>query len=768
MRIFKRVIAVFIVVLTAFLLVPKGKASTDFTIETDKLATNGTNNYNNDVNAFQEYTSSLSKLDAYTQNYSAPEGEDEAIEKIIPTRCFAKRATHIHIGMKYGFYVNTKKKKKNINTCEVFIFKIGRSLNKNPNGMNDGIDQKTANSLPYAVFTQFRPVLSNTYTYEYFPDTEKHTIISLNKTNDIAINYANNTLDVPYGDGNAYKSKTWTAVRGKWVVDNTDEIAQCGLETLNCLCDFAGDVLYDILKWKYQHEVIAVLVRTIIQGGGDILVEHLNGTLTAERLQFLTGKKILEAAQELASKGNNKGAAVVELATELANFIIDLVEGISDISEGNIPSLNTWKDTITNAIDLFLKFSKFLGKELIKDKNYVSRLDEAISDVMTLYNDVINLGAAAICSLIAICKGNRTETLSDVLYGKTNCGSLEEKDLRIRAEKADRVSFFNFFDFNPKAQPSNSYLTVNTELQFRNGKSNYKTASVSYLMKYYEEDIANVHVSTPKYSGLVNTSSAVTISDGADYHYAYFRPQFDGEYVLTIKTDDGQTCPYHLQKVGYNVPTSSLTKGELYQIKFYTYSIIGNHCINVTMKGLGVTYDKSTTYHANVTGYYTFTLNSTSSDAYFNLSSVKYNKTYYYTGYSYTRPVQAMYSKEDNRKYSVYLEAGYTYDISYTSNYNVGITITDNFYRKSTTHKCNRSGYYTFNINTASYETDVYFELSSVYYSQTYYYTGYSYSRPTYASYSKLNDKQFKVYLEADKTYNISYICNYDATISIW
>ena len=765
MRILKRVIAVFIVVLTAFLLVPKGKAASVYVPENDSAADkNGTNTYEGDVNYFQEYTSSINKLENYTKNYSAPEGEDTVIEEIIPIQCFSKRATHIHIGIKYGFYVNTKRKKDKINTCEVFIFKIGRSLNKNPNGMNEGVDHKTSTSLPYAVFTQFKPVLSNTYTYEYVSDTEHH-IYSLNETNDIAINYASNILNVPFGNSNAYRSKTWTAVRGKWVVDNTDEIAQCGLDTLNCLCDFAGDVLYDILKWKYQHEVIAILLRSVIQGGGNILVEYLDGTLTPERLGFLVGRQILTVAQELASGSNNKGANVAEVVAEISNFILNFVDIISDISEGNFPSFNTWRDTICDGIDLFLKTSKFLCKELVKDNNYISRLDEAISDVVTLYNDVINLGASAICTLIAICKGNRTETLSNVIYGKTNCGTLESKDLRIRAEYADRVSFYNFFEFNPKMQPANGYLEVNTELQFRNGKSNYKSVTATYKMKYYDEDINNVHVSTPDYSGRDFTSSAVTISDGSNSHYAYFRPKFDGEYNLTVKTDDGQECSYCLHKVGYNVPTNSLKKNELYEIIFYTDSVIGNHFINVTMKGISVTYNKSTTYYCSSTGYYYFNLNTNNSDAYLNLTSVSYNKKYTYTGYSYTRPVEAMYSKEGNTNYKVYLESGYTYSIKYTSNCNVGINITDNFYRKSTTYTCNNSGYYYFTINTSN--TDVYYELTNVSYSQTYYFTGYSYTRLSYASYTKVNNKQYKVYLEAGKTYNISYKCNYSVGLNI-
>jgi len=645
MRIFKRVIAVFIVVLTAFLLVSKAKAASavDLRPRGDK---SDVHKYT-DVNEFaEEYTYTTNLLDSY----SVPKNgeKDYKIASIIPVQCFVEKGTHIHIGVKYGFYVYTNRDGSNSkNECEVFIFKITRSLNTNPSGVTKGQGE----NVTYATFTQFRPVISNQYKYKY--NNGSYEITSKNSETDIAINYAFN-LALSKNIAKYHNKENWTAVRALLSDGIKDELVlDCFRYGYRTLVDGMTIILKYIgaqINLKYSDKIFSV-IKDVLIGGYDIIVSYSKGDCAA----LITTEITNTLASILSDVGiDTKANTIIKLATDV---ILELV----DCSSG-FPSLSSIFDTICTIMT-----------STIKSKGYntvisnFSGLENCKSDFLSIVQDMGDFVLDAINFCVSVYQAgftNSYNTSSNVFFGKNWCGYSSEKDMRVKAEKNNRISFFNVFEFNPNTISYDNYLDIYSELQFRNGSNNYKQIESTYKMKLFEDNKNNLLLDGPTTTNSTRTYSNVTISDGTDYRYVYVNPQINGTYTFSAKTDNGQVCS-----------CGSTTTNGVYKISIYTGGVKGNHYINLDIKVVDNIKNLSTSFTCSKPGSYLITINNNYSDVYFEVTSVSYSQVYNFSSYSYTRTTYVTPTKVSNKQYKVTLESGKTYSISYKCNYNSSVSV---------------------------------------------------------------------------------------------
>ena len=771
MRIFKRVIAVFIVVLTAFLLVPKGKAKSIYEIDGSKSTVYSYS----DINKYSDKTSNTDLLDSYVEKITQFNSvfditEDFEIDGIIPVECFSKRGTHLHIGIKYGFYVYTTKNDSDSNECEVFLFTIDQKVDTSKDHPSNG-------KMISGVSTVITPVLCRNYYYGYRPEvstTRPYIILRSMPSNDISITYASNTVT----DSNliGYEDRV-----------NNSNVELKGLVDANADSD---DSTWTLIRnsGRLIIDAILIVLKVYIKGitystlntAASILKECLDIVLLIIRgdLTFDDCIPLLLDSSDVALEHFGLSGGFTSAAIDALRLLIEIYSSLTELFSDGFPDLTVLFDTI---YDIIMKFDKYHFHDSIviepgDELNYkTSEFAETIKFWGDVALDVINFGVSVVKKIFGDYK-----TMYKIYDGVTYCGSPKDhKTLRLQAKNNHKAKITNAFEYYQSAIPSNNYISTSTTLRFRRStginSGNYKEITTTRAIKLFDNnnyndngEIKYVLISSPKYTGITETTSGAIITNGNNTYSSYFYTNIEGVYTITAKADNGINCPINLYEAGtgYYSSIKSIKKGKTYEIRVNTSTVYGNHyiTIGINVSPTPTSYTNTKTFTCNASGTYIFEIQHYADELNFNISSLSYSQ--YIPGYGRYVTCNVSYNKVDERHYKASLESGKTYTIVYSAKYDVGLKIEmEALYNKSTTYTCNKSGNYYFTINTSN--TDVYYDLTSVYYSQTYYYTGYSYSRPTYASYTKENNKQYKVYLESGKTYSISYKCNYDVGLNI-
>lgn len=657
MRILKRFIAVFIVVLTAFLFVSKAKAATQtlkpYGDKKDVFA------YEN-VNEFEKYTYTQEIL----ENYSVPNSGnyDKEIEKIIPLNCFVQKGTHIHIGVTYGFYVYTSRNgSDNKNVCEVFIFKITRHLNTNPAGVTSPLEGNVVNGM----FTQFKPVISNNYYYNYNSSSSSYDIIAKKTNDNIAINYAFNLAYSKDVSSYRHNKDNWAGVHGSLSSELVDQLE---LDTLRYGYRMLIDLVSAIGKWmaitfagSYGDALIS-LAKDIFLDSYDLIVSYKTEadetTIISNIVSLVT--HAVSNSQKLTGQSIN-----MEKVTDLTRILTDSIIKIINESNSSFPSFSSLFDTIYDTMEYFINANSIKGFSLSNVKmNYLSLAQDFGDFVLDGINFVIsglNLGR------------ERFGTRSQVFFGKNWCGYSGQNDMQIKAIKNHRISIYNIFEYNPDNLPVDNYLEVYTKLQFRNGSDNYKKITSTYKMKLADGGENGRELNTPStVNGTATTNNAI-ITNGKGSYDLYFTAQREGDYSFSASTNDGRYCGVTVVKVGTSSQTSYLMEGQRYKLTVNTSSIKGSVPISINIKCIGKLITKNTSFTCNKPGYYLVRINTTASDVSFILNSISYSQKYNFSSYSYTRTTYASFTNVDQYTYKVSLESGKTYSISYECNYNSGI-----------------------------------------------------------------------------------------------
>ncbi|MBP5446268.1 MAG: hypothetical protein J6Y28_08870 [Acholeplasmatales bacterium] len=699
----KRLIAVFIIVLTAFLLIPKGMAK-DY-----KPSNYNPNSYNTqgeitkyeNIYEFEDLTYTTSNVDRLmkkqfvSNDYTGDIDYTSLYTSIIPEWMLVKRGTYIHVGLKYGFLVQTQKmyysfdyKKTgdpyNRNLCEIFVFKIDRKKVKSENGKLLDIS------------THIEPVISNLCQYEYNPSNKTKKMYPMFGDSGIIINHAkdnctfNNGFNLAHTDLNSANyyglvipDKSDTSTGKAWagicinvvsiVVEvicacfHQPELSKFYEELVSCL-EFLVNLVIDVVEGI---EEINVLENALRDAG--MFSEETTSEFFDDEIDGDTIKDYWSIFAEALLKTKEMEISIT-FVTELASFVWEQLKSslkeylvleidpvpYSEIYKrilklfGNVGSLFSW-DIIKEHKELFKNYSdNFIGLEqdltfklTTTEKNYYGNYDTSKRNHFANLHTIIT---------------NNYPNINNAIKSTTT---------------------IQFFDQSAVGTYMYAYLTDDGDHEYSGIYTNeFYTIESDYTYYTNSMTLANM----PTTYGTKVSNKNVFCLDGSNEYEVYFTPELDGVYTfnITLKPNNIPVDSYCICEMNSTQKITSLKKGTKYRLiingnafknsNIYAYDFCKDYCrvsIDVTVMQEKAEFRGTNSFTCNETGWYYIEINAywlVQREYYLDVSDVYTKEVCGGSYYSYTRKYSVGSNKiirVNNYTFTVKLEKGKTYYIDY-------------------------------------------------------------------------------------------------------
>lgn len=700
----KRLIALFILVLSTMLVLPIAKASSGSDdncpgyndVSVEKIT---------DVNAYSDYTSSTVYLDEYAskdyQKYSGGVYDvHEELEKIIPKDMLRLRGTYIHAGLKYGFFVQTQKAdycdvydKWEQNVIEVFLFKVDRKLTF----INGNISTSTT----------VTPILQNNFIYYYNNTDTVDTKIPTDKplapgdyiispqvsSDNICINYAMNTINAK--NGNAVMDRSTMKAKYKCLVDNEElYLLEGAIDTVKSLIFIAGLVMGYATGWYDFFADLAELGCDVYELFMDAKICSCSnaGELSISVIDDLNGLLI--------SKLDKKWLNYVDLVKDSIILLFKAIDIVSEVMQDGIS-----QKKLEKVFELVHEMRENAWDYAVESIDF-----DPIQKAATAYKYVKGIFFNAIKAVVNFfkskyCSYDYYESTYEKKAYFGSGGSLDYKlcsTYKLNKKKKETSLVFSRegkMDVN-KSDVINSSLYLQfydggcgliREYCFNNGEITDDRIIEPQFYEFtssYDFNIGKIMLDSPVKDANGNVAKAVNknvlITDGSNSYKMYIKPTVAGIYRITpYVTARSQKIPFSVYKVrkeGSNVyseildvQTSDLNS--VYEIVvdgtiYSDYDGVPNynngcHFMDVEVELVSINYYKrSASYDCKSTGFYQIEINTyyiaqRQHELYIN--SAYYRQLYRYSSYSYYRTYNVSCTKLTKNTYKIYMEKGATY-----------------------------------------------------------------------------------------------------------
>ena len=685
----KRLIAVFIIVLTAFLIIPKGKAKE---INYEPFGeSNSKAHFYDDVNEWQEKTYTTKYLDALSANEGKTSVEDKRILEIIPLDILIERGTHIHIGLKYGFFVQTQMydsfcfyeggdELDKVNLCEIFIFKIERKINQ----------------ADLTFETMINPVLSTDYVYHWYNKTNTYKLYPIEKNdNSILISHFSNTCQINNYQTSSLEWENQTHFEG--YIDNFEKYAiEAAKSGFNSLMNFVFTVL-SIYSGQWD---LCNAIRSFIRVATTIIADILS---QGDSIDFLfDSTELLENSIESLVRiheyefGSANTGNKVTFYAKLLLYFTKIIIKIKNYDKSIVKNLSDFANYISPSIDdLFFHIGSAYVQSKVGDVSIVSAILSLARDSLI---DSVNLAKNTLKCLF----GGMDFCKSDPNYTQNYFGYKDKSKYQLICDKKRRCysSIFNKLKTNSNTLINNTYVEFNTSITFYDGDYGYVYNSYNAQIddpieedKYYTIDfsytmkINNTLDNVPMEYEKIYTNKSVFYTNGQSEYIVYFTPKIDGIYTFTVKLLPSTLVldSYYICEEGSSQKVTSLKKNKKYVLTIngnafstsngFPYDFNNDYysvSIDVTAKEEKVEYSgTSQPFDCTADGWYNIEINQyyiAQRQYYLDVRDVYYKVVCGGTYYSYTRKYSVSSSelyRENNWTFKVYLKSGYTYHVDY-------------------------------------------------------------------------------------------------------
>lgn len=700
----KRLIAVFIIVLTAFLIIPKGKAnSASFSYNPNDYSFNRYDapKIYDDVNEFCEYTNTSTYLDNLKYSESERFGssynyDDKKITKIIPPKLFVERGTHFHIGIKYGFFVQTQKTQHSdfyrytpyyindvYNICEVFIFKINRTVNVNT----------------LKASTTITPVLSAEYIYRYGADNGAngdHNIglLGIETTLTRSITQAKNECFFLGDNYEATSQNDTTHFSG--YLDNKEKYAK---ELIKDSLFLTVDVVSLIVSAIFSCYQIVDVVRSLVKAVGTLIYEFVIAKVEYDIDFFEQSEDFMSTIGNCLADLN--GGTVTNAVRHIGNIFLYICRMVRGLAEFDIKiSL----DTIPDLISYVREYSDPIGYELgmwiaesvVEESDVTCVVINMVKDIAL---DTLNIFKNA-CKLL---KGGFDfyETNPDLFGNSFGSADSKKYQLRYNDENTCYTTITNNFKYNKSGSLKNDTIFFKTTItlydcdgiyQFCEKKDlipekKYYTITTSYEMKLMSSNDP-IYIATPTGIGMSAYDRDVLQLCGKSSYSLYIIPKVNGKYSISLSVKNGSVAcnDYKIyDSNGSIISNNFLECGKTYEIRvsgtqFNNEALFdinynsGNGFISSLVQAISSTTEYSKTFYCKSTGYYYVEIDThwMAQRNYILLIDNIQIKTrrYVYSGVYATSWSTYSGSRTQVTPYmwKVYLRSGEDYTINYSSN----------------------------------------------------------------------------------------------------
>lgn len=736
MKHLKRILAVFIVFLTAFLLVPKGKAANSnepYGDESEVIPYN-------DVNTFESYTYTTKYLDKINykpvDKYHKDPVED-IVTNVIPIDLFRQRGTHMHIGLKYGFFVQTQRvdpdcyKFENaaydynyydkINVSEVFLFKIERTLD---------MEKMTFN-------TRIEPTFSGAFSYCFHNNSKDYTIflddVAINAEN-LYINSAHNNLSFMNSNYMNYGVLDRTQFVG-YIKDKDLLWNEVFTDAYYVCADLLGAVVNYVTNSQLGAsltEAVKLIVDIFDYYGWDIdaaidgVKDFIDGDFDDEFLDIIINRVLNMFSGGIAGSMDKQSSKyLIKYIVEVIRFALKYDKKI------RLSNIGDYIEYISSCFKL-AKTQYNLGYSIFKeafsfDENF--SVKKAVRSLKKSCGLFIQAGKDAINCLIDLIHLKNNDPIYARKRLNNNGFSDSSSDIyqlryptNIDDETSNYVVISNAFaKTNGYSKKINETITSELTITFNDGKSFANWLCGDSRVKDYSIGESKYTISSTfktkvsnetKIDNHINYINSPTINDesvsndivfytGLDNNFkAYFSANESGNYRFDIYAGYKKVFNYYITNTYGNRVTDKLAKGNTYIIVIDTLTIDGSvsnisderlrEYIDLCSPGnkavsIDISFDPvldlSQKYDCgSSTAEYIVTLDCsyyTKIHSTLTIINAYYYQTYHYSSYSYTRPISATsISQVNNYTWRIKFGRSDIFTIDYTCNTNCKLLIT--------------------------------------------------------------------------------------------